>query len=168
MCRHFGATCSYHKHEAPHPYPIQSDWLSEDWDSEKAQAKEQKSLFDFNPPKLDFDKQTTEFLTVKRKLVLADDLPIQNLSIQQDKPKEESSEVTDALVPLPETLTETPVTHVAKPDDITGENNRGLIEQKQALQREEEEYPIYISMLSDKEESNIKTNADKSVYSFYN
>ena len=34
VCEHFGATCSYSKHEAPHSSPIQLDWLCKDWDSE--------------------------------------------------------------------------------------------------------------------------------------
>ena len=36
------------------------DWLSKDWDGEKAKAREQKSLIDFDPPRLDSDKQTTD------------------------------------------------------------------------------------------------------------
>ena len=49
-CKHFEPTCSYCKHEAPHPSPVHSDWSSEDWDSAKAKAKEQKFLIDFKPP----------------------------------------------------------------------------------------------------------------------
>ena len=51
VCEHFGATCSYCKHGTPHPSPIQSDYLSKDWDGEKHKAREQKSLIDFDPPK---------------------------------------------------------------------------------------------------------------------
>ena len=109
-----------------------------------------------------------DFVTDDRKVVSADDLPIQNLSIKEDKPKEESPEVTDALVPPPEMSAATPATDVAKLEDITGENSGGLTEQEQALQREEEEYAIYISMLSDEEESNTETDTDESVYPFYN
>ena len=56
LCEHFGATCSYCKHKASHHSPIQLDWLSKDWDGEKAKAREQKSLIDSDPPKLDSDK----------------------------------------------------------------------------------------------------------------
>ena len=71
----FATSCSYCKHEATHPSPIQSDWLNKDWDSEKAKAREQKSLIDFDPPKLDSDKQTMDLETDKRKVVSADNLP---------------------------------------------------------------------------------------------
>ena len=59
-CECLGATCSYCKHEPPHPSPVHSDWSSEDWDSEKAKAREQKSLIDFKPPKPQTDEQVTE------------------------------------------------------------------------------------------------------------
>ena len=72
-CKHSAVTCSYCKYEAPHPSPIPSDWSSKDWDGEKAKAREQKSLIDFNPPKPD-SRLTTDLETVN-------DLPIQNLTI---------------------------------------------------------------------------------------
>ena len=77
-------------------------------------------------------------------------------------------EVSDALVPPPEALAATPVTDVEKVEDIVEESNGGLTEQEQRLQREEEEYAIYISMLNDEEESNTETDTDESVYPFYN
>ena len=98
-------------------------------------------------------------------LETADDLPIQNLSIHEE---EELPEVTDALVPSPEALLTTSVTEVVKPENITEENNGGLTDQEQMLQREEEEYAIYISMLSDEEESDTETDTDESAYLFYN
>ena len=76
-CEHFGAICSYCKYEAPHPSPVPSHWSSEDWDGEKAKVREQKSLIDFDPPKSD-SRQTMVLET-------ANDLPIQNLSIHEDK-----------------------------------------------------------------------------------
>ena len=109
-----------------------------------------------------------DIVTDKRKVVSADDLPIQNISIQQDKSKDELPEVTDALVPPPEALATTPATDVAKPEDIAEESNGGLTEQEQRLQREEEECAIYINVLSDKEESDTKTNMDKTVYPSFN
>ena len=159
-CEHFGAICSYCKHVAPHPSPIQIDWSSEDWDGEKAKAWEQTSLIDFDPPKPD-SKQTINLET-------ADDLPIQNLSIHEDQKEEESLEVTDVLVPPPEASAATPVTEVIKLENITEENNGGLTDQEQRLQREEEEYAIYISILSDEEESNTETDTDISACPFHN
>ena len=76
-------------------------------------------------------------------------------------------EVSDALVPPPEALAATPVTDVAKPEDIVDKSNGGLTEQEQRLQREEE-YAIYIGMLCDKEGSDTKTDMDESIYPFYN
>ena len=39
-CEHSDSLCTYCK----------LDWSSEDWDREKAKAREQKSLIDFMPP----------------------------------------------------------------------------------------------------------------------
>ena len=71
-CECFGTTCSYCKHEAPHPFQIQLDWTSKDWEGEGAKAREQKSLIDFDPPKLHSDKQTMDLETDERKVVSAD------------------------------------------------------------------------------------------------
>ena len=92
----------------------------------RPRAREQNSLSDFDPPKPDSDKQTMDLETDKRKVVSADNLPIQNLSIHQDKLEEESPEVSDALVPPPESSAATPVTDVAKPEDIREESNGEL------------------------------------------
>ena len=86
----------------------------------------------------------------------------------QDKLEEESAEVSVALVPPPEVSAATPVTDEVKPEDIMEESNGGLTEQEQRVQRKEKEYTIYISMLSDEEESNTETDMDKSIYPFYN
>ena len=167
-CECFGATCSYCKHEAPHRSSIQLDWLTKDWDSEKAKAGEHKSLIYFDPPKQDSDKQTLDLETEERKVVSADDLPIQNLSIHQDKLEEESPEASDAVVPPQEALAATPATDVAKLEDIMEESSGGLTEQEQRLQREEDKYAIYIGMLSDEEERDTETDMDESIYPFYN
>ena len=47
-CECLCPTCSYCRQDAPHPSPIHSDWSSKDWDGDKAKAKEQKSLIDFD------------------------------------------------------------------------------------------------------------------------
>ena len=39
-CEKFGPSCSFCRQQAPHPLPPQSDWSSEDWDGEKAKARE--------------------------------------------------------------------------------------------------------------------------------
>ena len=73
-------TCTYCKYEAPHPSPIPSDWSSKDWDDGTVKAREQRSLIDFEPPKPDL-RQTTNSESLN-------DLPIQNLTIQEDKKEE--------------------------------------------------------------------------------
>ena len=59
-------SCTYYKYEAPHPSPEPLDWSSEDWDGKKAKAREQKSLTDFTPPKLDTDQQMTDVMVDKK------------------------------------------------------------------------------------------------------
>ena len=88
--------------------------------------------------------------------------------MHEGKLEEGLPEVTDELVPPPEASAATPVTDVIKPGNITEENNGGLIDKEQRLQREEEKYAIYIGMLSDKEESNTEADTDESAYLFYN
>ena len=52
VCNSFSLSCSYCEQVASHTLPQNSDWSSEDCDSNKAKAKEQgKSLMDFNDPK---------------------------------------------------------------------------------------------------------------------
>ena len=146
VCKCFSPTCSYCKLDTPHPSPIHSDWSSKDWDSNKAKAKEQKSLIDFEPPKPDSDKALIDQTTDMRKVILVDDIPFQNLTIGQDKPKEEPLETTDTLVPPP-----VMVTDIVKPDNTVEDTEEGLMECKERLQKEEEEYAIYIGMLSEEE-----------------
>ena len=43
---------------------------------------------------------------------------------------------------------------------------RGLMEQEQKLQTDEEEYTIYIARISREEESNMETDSDESPYFF--
>ena len=157
VCEHSGDTCSYCKYKTSHPSPIPSDWSSKDWDGEKAKARELRSLIDFNPPKPD-SRQTTNLETVN-------DLPIQNLTIQEDKKEEELLEVTNTLVPPPEVSAATPTTEVMKQENLMEEeDNEGLTDQEKSLQKEEEEYAIYIAGLNEEEES--ETDTDESPYFF--
>ena len=105
VCKCFGPTCSYCKHEAPQPSPVHSNWSSEDWDSDKAKAKEQRSLIHFEPLKPYSDKELIDQLTDMRKVILVDDIPFQNLTIGQDKQEEEPLETTNTVVPLPVAMT---------------------------------------------------------------
>ena len=136
-CEHFSPTCSYCKHEAPHPSPVHSDWSSKDWGSDKAKAKEQESLIDVKPPKQDNDRETDQ-QTDTGNVTDVDDIPFQNLTLQQDKLKEELLDVTDSLVTAP--------TALAMADDNIKESDGGLMEQELRLQKEEKEYNrIYMS-----------------------
>ena len=56
-CENFGPTCSYCRQDAPHPSPVHLDWSCQDWDGNKAKAKEQKSLIDFDTPKQKTDME---------------------------------------------------------------------------------------------------------------
>ena len=47
LCTRVQGECMYCKYDAPHPSTTLSDWSSEDWDGEKAKAREQYSLIDF-------------------------------------------------------------------------------------------------------------------------
>ena len=176
-CECFGPTCSCCKHEASHPSPVHSDWSSEDWDGDKAKAKEQKSLIDFELPKPDSDKELTDQLTDVRKVILVDDIPFQNLTMGQDKPKVEPLEATSTLIPSPVAPTTALVTDMAKPDDVTKDtakpddtiedNNGELTEHNQRLQKEAEKYKlydrVYIGQLSEED----TTDMDKSAYSCF-
>ena len=72
-CECTDGSCIYCKYKAPNPSPVPSDWSSEDWNGEKAKAREQKSLVDFKPPKEGNDLQMTE--------VTIDDIPFSKLTI---------------------------------------------------------------------------------------
>ena len=76
-CECSDGSCTYCKYEASHPSPEPLDWLSEVWDGEKAKAREQKSLIDFTPPKLDTDQQTMDLMVNKKENVTTDDIPFQ-------------------------------------------------------------------------------------------
>ena len=157
-CEHSGDICSCCKYETPHPSPTPSDWSSKDWDGEKAKAMEQRSLIAFDPPKPDLRQMTNS--------EIVNNLPIQNLTIQEDK-KEEVPEITDTLVPPPEASAATPMMYDTKQENIMEKKDiEGLTDQEKMLQKEGEEYAIYIAGLSEEEESDTKTDTDESPYFF--
>ena len=80
-CKCSDDSCTYCKYKAPHPSPEPLDWSSEDWDGEKAKAREQKSLIDFTPPKPDTNQQMTDVMVDKKETVMTDDIPFQKLTI---------------------------------------------------------------------------------------
>ena len=58
VCECFGATCSFCRQQVPHPLPDQSDWSIEDWDGDKAKAREQNPIVKFDIPRPKPDKST--------------------------------------------------------------------------------------------------------------
>ena len=156
VCEYSSPSCSYCKHEAHIPFHYTLTGQVEDWDSDKAKAKEQKSLIDFKSPKQDNDRETDQ-QTDTGKVTDVDGIPFQNLTLGQDKLKEEPLEVTDSLVPKPVALV------IA--DDNTEKTNGGLMEQELRLQKEEEYDRIYVSLSSEEEESD--TEMDESAYIYF-
>ena len=80
-CEHSADSCTCCKYKAPHPSPIPLDWLSEDWDGEKTKKREQRSLIDLDFPKTELKQETDPDIL--------NELPIQNLSIQEDREEQE-------------------------------------------------------------------------------
>ena len=159
-CDHSVDTCTYCNYKAPHPSPIPSDWLSEDWDGEKARVREQRSLIDLNFPKLDQRKmKDSEILK---------ELPIQNLNIQEDRKEEEKSpEITDTLVLPSEVAAVTLMMEETEWDSIIEEKDaEGMTDQEQKLQKDEEEYAIYVAGISKEEDITTETDSEESPYFF--
>ena len=89
----FGPTCSYIRQDAPYPSPIHLDWSSKDLDGDKAKAKEQNSLIDFDILRQKMNMEQT--MDINK-------VPVHKLSLGQDELKEkEPLEVTQSLVPPP-------------------------------------------------------------------
>ena len=49
-CEQSGTTCTFCLYKVPHPSLNQSEWSSEDWDGEKAKAKEQNPFIESDTP----------------------------------------------------------------------------------------------------------------------
>ena len=153
-------TCTYCKYEAPHPSSIPSDWSSEDWDGEKAKVREQRLLIYLDLPKPD-PRQMTDS-------EILNELPIQNLTIQEDRKEgEKLPEITDTLVPPLEASATIPIMEEMKQENtVEKKDAEGLTDQEQKLQKDKEEYAIYVARISKEEESDTKTESDESPYFF--
>ena len=152
MCEHFGATCSFCKQQVPHPSPDQSDWSNKDWDGNKAKARKQKVLVNFDIPKIETKQWTTD---------LVDTLPISNLTLKMDEQDVKALEVSTTLVPSPEpgVIGTVPKDDSKKLYTIPEEEEEaGLMEHELKLQREEEKYAIYISNLSPEDSTDMETD----------
>ena len=126
-CDSFGLSCSYCEQDVLHPSPQNSDWSSEDWDGNKAKAKDHsKSLIDFNDPY----PQTSAEQTMD-----IDEVAFSKLQIGQSDLKEEPLEVTKSLVPPPSTME-------ASEDMMENTDGEGLTEAERRLQREKEKFEV--------------------------
>ena len=155
MCNGFGTSCLYCRQSAHHPSPQHSDWLSEDWDGDKAKSREQsKSLIGLSDPKSKKNVEQTMDI---------DKIPFSKLQKGQDDEKKEPLEVMDSLVP-PHPL----VTGMSN-GTTENANEEELMEPERKLQRKEEQYAMYkrtyMGQLSDKEDSNMDTN--KMSYTYF-
>ena len=102
------------------------------------------------------------------------------MTIRLDGPDENPVKVMDTLIPPPEAAadittiktpeaeTEVSATDMAKSDDSIDMHYEMLSEQELRMQREEEKYALYISILNKEEESNIETDTDNTTYTYFN
>ena len=159
-CDHSTDTCTHCNYEAPHLSSISSDCSREDWDGKKAKLREQRSLIDLNFPILD-QRQTMDSEILK-------ELPIQNLNVQEDRKEEEKLPlITNTWVAPSEVAAVTPITEEMEWESIIEEKDvEGLTEQEQQLQKDEEEFTIYVAGMNEEEESDIETDSEESPYSY--
>ena len=90
-CEQLGVICMFCRYKVPHPLLNQSEWSSEDWNGEKAKAKEQNPFIKSDVPKIKTGNPTTD---------LVDALPFQNLKIQPDRKDEKVPEVSTTPIPM--------------------------------------------------------------------
>ena len=91
VCEQSGATCTFCQYKVPHPLLNQSEWSSEDWDGEKAKAKEQNPFIESDVPIIKAGNPTTDPVGA---------LPFQNLKTQSDKKDKKSPEVSTTPIPI--------------------------------------------------------------------
>ena len=106
VCTRMHRDCTYCKYDVPHPLTTLSDWSSEDWDGEKAKAREQHPLHDFNllekqlqqtlqDPIQDISQDTLDDHMVEKSL----SKDLQALTLKEDVDKQS---LADAQVMKPE------------------------------------------------------------------
>ena len=122
----------------PHPSPAPSDWSSEDWDGDKAKAREQMSFIDFKLLHAQVQDTIWETTPDRQEKDLVNG--IDNLMIDQDKT---TPNTTDTLVPPPDTSKKKHEAEGTKDDDEIPTYNMTKWEQR--LQCKEEKYRIYMT-----------------------
>ena len=168
LCTRSLKDCTYCKYDAPHPSLAPSDWSSEDWDSDKAKAREQRSCINFKllgnqiQDKIqDTIQDTTQDISQdKQEKDLINGL--ENLMLEQDKT---TPSMTDTLIPPPDTSEEKCKVEGTKDDDKIPMYN--MTKQQQRLQCEEEKYRIYMSTFSyEGDDSDLDLETDSNVTAY--
>ena len=158
LCTRSLKDCTYCKYDALHPSSALSDWSSEDWDGDKAKAREQGSLIDFkllgNQIQGTIQDTTQDASQDKQEKDLINSL--ENLMLEQDKT---TPSVTDTLIPQPDISEEKCEAEGTKDDDEIPTYN--MTEQEQRLQCKEEKYGIYMSTFGcEGEDSDLDSDMD--------
>ena len=145
------------RYKVPHPLPNQSEWFSEDWDGEKAKAKEQNPFIESDAPTIKAGYHTTDLVGA---------LPFQNLKIHPDRKGKKALEVSTTPIPVLEqgAVGTAPKDSISKLDTVPGEQDKTAAHELR-MQIEEVKYKLYIGQLST-EESNTETGTDESKYPF--
>ena len=152
----------------PPPPTPPSDWSSDNWDGEKAKAKEQRSLIDFKllEQQLQNTLQDTaqDIVPDKQEMDLINGM--QDLTLEQDQ---NTAVTTDILVPPPD---------VPKRKHEEAKEGKPTImynmtDQEVRLQHEEEKYGIYKSTFgyegdNSNLESKMDINSNAMAYPFLN
>ena len=142
----------YCRFNAPHPSITQTDWSSEDWDGEKAKAKEQRPLLDFMLLEQQLQKTLQDAVLDKQEMDLVKEM--QDLMLEQNQDMQNKTDILAPPPDVPQTKHEE-----AKKDDPTMMYN--MTDQEVRLQQEEEKYRIYMSTFSYKgDDSNLDSKMD--------
>ena len=162
----------YCKFHAPHPSVIPSGWSSEDWDGDKAKARDQRLLLDFNLLEQQIQKTlqdttqdvpqdtTPDAVVDKQETDLID--RIQDLTLE---PKQDTQNLTDIPAP-PLDVPEVKCKEEDRRDDPTTTPTYEMTDQEIQLQHVEEKYRIYMSTFSyegDNSDLDSKMDSDSNV-----
>ena len=139
LCNRSPKDCTYGTCNAPHISPAPSDWSGQDWDGDKANVREQRSLIDIKLVDAQVQDTTWETMLDRQEKELVNG--VDNLMLDQDK-----TALTDTLAPPPDTTEEECKVEGTKDDNKTLMYN--MTEQERRLQCEEEKFDIYISTFS--------------------
>ena len=159
----------YCQFDAPHPSATLSDWSSKDWDGDKAKAREQHPLLDFEilekqiqktlqDRAQDMPQDTTHNITTdKQETDLVNS--IQDLMLES---KSDAQNLIDVLAPPPD-MPEVKSEGEDGTSRPTMTPTYEMTDQEIQLQKEEEKYGIYMSTFrykGDDSDLDFKTESD--------